>query len=487
MSSTAHFPDAEGFQQQSDNFMSWLQASPGVQLNPKLRLADLRATGAGRGVVAQSNISEGEELFSVPRAMVLTVQNSELRTLLGENLEEQMGPWLSLMLVMVYEYLQGEKSRWAPYFRVLPSRFDTLMFWSPAELQELQASTIVEKIGRSGAEESIRNSIAPILAKRPDLFPPPQGLASWEGDAGDAALIQVGHIMGSLIMAYAFDIEKSEDDGDEGEANDESYMTDDEEEEQLPKGMVPLADLLNADADRNNARLYQEEGALVMKAIKPIQQGEEIFNDYGEIPRADLLRRYGYVTDNYAVYDVLELSLETICEAAGLPNADVESQPRLEFLASLDILDDGYVIPRPVNANPSLQDILPAELVVLLATLTLSAEEFKQRVSKDKAPKPALDANSTAILIKALQKRQEQYATSLADDLQLRASLSPLPETGDVDEGARRVRMALQVRIGEKEVLQAVLGMLQPDTSNSLKRSANGDDGESRQFKTQRV
>ncbi|CAG8290321.1 unnamed protein product [Penicillium nalgiovense] len=486
MSSTAHFPDAEGFQQQSDNFMSWLQASPGVQLNPKLRLADLRATGAGRGVMAQSNISEGEELFSIPRAMVLTVQNSELRTLLGENLEEQMGPWLSLMLVMVYEYLQGEKSRWAPYFRVLPSRFDTLMFWSPAELQELQASTIVEKIGRSGAEESIRNSIAPILAKRPDFFPPPQGLASWEGAAGDAALIQLGHIMGSLIMAYAFDIEKSEDDDDEGEANDESYMTDDEEE-QLPKGMVPLADLLNADADRNNARLYQEEGALVMKAIKPIQPGEEIFNDYGEIPRADLLRRYGYVTDNYAVYDVLELSLETICEAAGLPNADVESQPRLEFLASLDILDDGYVIPRPVNADPSLQDILPAELVVLLATLTLSPEEFKQRVSKDKAPKPVLDANATAILIKALQKRQEQYATSLADDLQFRASLSPLPETGDVDEGARRVRMALQVRIGEKEVLQAILGMLQPATSNSLKRSANGDDGESRQFKTQRV
>ncbi|KAJ5519149.1 RuBisCO-cytochrome methylase RMS1 [Penicillium expansum] len=436
MSSTIHFPDAEGFQQQSDNFMSWLQASPGVQLNPKLRLADLRATGAGRGVVAQSNIPEGEELFSIPRAMVLTVQNSELRTLLGENLEEQMGPWLSLMLVMVYEYLQGEKSRWAPYFRVLPSRFDTLMFWSPAELQELQASTIVEKIGRSNAEESIRESIAPILAKRPDLFPPPPGLASWEGDAGDAALIQVGHIMGSLIMAYAFDIEKAEDDDDEGEANDESYMTDDEEEEQLPKGMVPLADLLNADADRNNARLYQEE---------------------------DLLRRYGYVTDNYAVYDVLELSLETICEAAGLANADPESQPRLEFLSSLDILEDGYVIPRPVNANPSLEDIMPAELV-----------EFKQRVSKDKAPRPVLDANATAILIRALQKRQAQYATSLASDLQFRASLSPLPKTG-------------HVRIGEKEVLQTVLAMLQPATSGSLKRSANGDGGDSRQFKTQRV
>lgn len=66
-----------------------------------------------------------------------------------------------------------------------------------------------------------------------------------------------------------------------------------------------------------------------MKAIKPIQEGEEIFNDYGEIPRADLLRRYGYVTDNYSQYDVIELPLRDICQAAGLSNSDVESQPRV--------------------------------------------------------------------------------------------------------------------------------------------------------------
>lgn len=66
-----------------------------------------------------------------------------------------------------------------------------------------------------------------------------------------------------------------------------------------------------------------------MKAIKPIREGEEIFNDYGEIPRADLLRRYGYVTDNYAPFDVVELSLNDICQAADLSNSDVESQPRV--------------------------------------------------------------------------------------------------------------------------------------------------------------
>ncbi len=45
-----------------------------------------------------------------------------------------------------------------------------------------------------------------------------------------------------------------------------------------------------------------------MRSIKPIASGEEILNDYGQIPRSDLLRRYGYVTENYAPYDVVEIS-----------------------------------------------------------------------------------------------------------------------------------------------------------------------------------
>lgn len=200
--------------------------------------------------MARSNISEGEELFSIPRTLILAVQNSQLKTLLPEDVET-LGPWLSLMLVMIYEYLQGNQSRWTPYFRVLPTRFDTLMFWSQSELAELQASAIVDKIGKQGADESILGSIVPIVKANPNLFPPINGLSSYEGEAGTAALLELAHVMGSLIMAYAFDIEKSEDDDDEPEDENDGYMTDDEEE-QLSKGMVPLADLLNADADRNN-------------------------------------------------------------------------------------------------------------------------------------------------------------------------------------------------------------------------------------------
>ena len=49
-----------------------------------------------------------------------------------------------------------------------------------------------------------------------------------------------------------------------------------------------------------------------MVALKCIRQGEEIFNDYGQLPRSDLLRRYGYVTDNYKIWDVVEIASELV-------------------------------------------------------------------------------------------------------------------------------------------------------------------------------
>jgi hypothetical protein len=49
-----------------------------------------------------------------------------------------------------------------------------------------------------------------------------------------------------------------------------------------------------------------------MKALAPIAAGEEIFNDYGKLPRSDLLRRYGYITPNYAQYDAVEISFHLI-------------------------------------------------------------------------------------------------------------------------------------------------------------------------------
>lgn len=86
-----------------------------------------------------------------------------------------------------------------------------------------------------------------------------------------------------------------------------------------------------------------------MKSIKPIVAGEQIFNDYGEIPRADLLRRYGYVTDNYTPYDVVEVSLEKLCASMGLPSANPgPDTPQVKYLTSQGTSDPN------ANAHVSL-------------------------------------------------------------------------------------------------------------------------------------
>lgn len=50
MSSTSHFPDPVSFQQQSNDFFGWLTSRPGVRVNSKICVSDLRSLNAGRGV-----------------------------------------------------------------------------------------------------------------------------------------------------------------------------------------------------------------------------------------------------------------------------------------------------------------------------------------------------------------------------------------------------------------------------------------------------
>jgi SET domain-containing protein 6 len=141
---------------------------------------------------------------------------------------------------MIYEYGRGPDSTWKPYFDILPSTFDTLIYWSENELEELQASAVVRKIGKKEADQMFEDKIWPIVHSQPGIFGFREGISGQE-------VVQLAHRMGSLIMAYAFDIESSET----KEPDEEGYATEDEDAD-LPKGMVPLADILNADADRNN-------------------------------------------------------------------------------------------------------------------------------------------------------------------------------------------------------------------------------------------
>lgn len=250
-------------QETLDAFLDWFRSQPGAFLSPDISLVDLSEHGRGRGVVATADIAAETILFTIPRQSVLSVDNSEIaRTIphvfdaakkLAQNdgasdesidLDDLPDPWLELIIVLIYEYLHRKSSPWKPYLDILPHQLDTLMYWDAHELRELQASAIVDKIGKDVAEEKFYEKLLPVIKSHQDVF-----YSVGTAILGDDELVDLAHRMGSIIMAYAFDLEREdgmEDENEDGWVHDLDGL--------MSLGLVPMADMLNADAEFNVSR-----------------------------------------------------------------------------------------------------------------------------------------------------------------------------------------------------------------------------------------
>lgn len=186
-------------------------------------------------------------MFAIPRSAIISSETCGLKEQVpglfeshgDEDDEQPLDSWSSLILIMMYEYLLGNRSRWKPYMDILPEAFDTPMFWSGDELAQLQASATVTKIGKASAEAMFRSRLLPAIRGNPTIF-------HSSGEYSDEDLVRLAHRMGSTVMAYAFDLE-SDDEGDDDESD--GWMEDREGKSMM--GMVAMADILNADAEFN--------------------------------------------------------------------------------------------------------------------------------------------------------------------------------------------------------------------------------------------
>jgi SET domain-containing protein 6 len=143
---------------------------------------------------------------------------------------------------MLYEYLQGDVSKWKPYFDVLPHSFDTPIFWTEAELKELEGTCLTaEKIGKQESDDMLRTRILPVVLQHSAIF-----YTNGATQLSEDELLALAHRMGSTIMAYAFDLDNSNEQSDD---EDDGWVEDRDGKTML--GMVPMADILNANADFN--------------------------------------------------------------------------------------------------------------------------------------------------------------------------------------------------------------------------------------------
>ena len=158
---------------------------------------------------------------------------------------EEYDSWICLNIALLYEHFNSSSSSWKPYLTMLPSAFETLMFWRETELSELQASAVVDKVGYDDAENLFRNTVLPFAKQHEKSFFP-------DGNPPVACsnIIELAHRMGSTIMAYAFDLELDEEEDEAEDETDPRYGWYEDTGKQV-LGMIPMADMLNADAEFN--------------------------------------------------------------------------------------------------------------------------------------------------------------------------------------------------------------------------------------------
>lgn len=198
-----------------------------------------------------------------------------------------------------------------------------------------------------------------------------------------------------------------------------------------------------------------------MTATKPIAAGGQIFNDYGPLPRSDLVRMYGYATDRYAQYDVVEFSHALLLEVAGKnANAGDPAWQKCERqLDELGLLDDGYTIPRPETNQATLGDAIPGQVHMLLRGLCTHAKGL----NVSRKPKDDVTIEEAALLQAVLVKKLSEYGTTYAADVAIWNTLRDDPTRLVVPAGCAtgRYGLALQVRMGEKEILHQLIGLCQ--------------------------
>lgn len=77
---------------------------------------------------------------------------------------------MSLVLTMIYEYCQGEKSKWSQHLKILPKELDTLMYWLPTEVAKLKASSVTRKSGKDDANLALFHYLPPVIKHHAELF-----------------------------------------------------------------------------------------------------------------------------------------------------------------------------------------------------------------------------------------------------------------------------------------------------------------------------
>ncbi|KAH9083935.1 SET domain-containing protein [Lactarius deliciosus] len=482
-----------------DSLVDWFTAHNGTFDRAALTFAPI--DNLGWGAFALRDLQQDHTLFSLPRDLTLSTRTSSLPPLIGEEDWKKHGlhvGWAGLILCLMWEAAQGESSKWSTYLASLPITFDTPMFWSSEDLEQLKGTAVLDKIGKEQAENDYANKVVPILKSRTDLFGTEHPDSRFSPEAY--------HVMGSRILSRSFQVEaQPRVDGsqtpplahegaemdldnssplphgkdDMENIEDDGESDDNDGDDPANVAMVPMADLLNARYGCANAKLFDEDRDLRMLTTRSVRQGEQIWNTYGDLPNSELLRRYGHVDQvplaeggigNPA--DIVEIRADLVMEVIvqNYPEwAGPRSAERVDWWLE-EGGDDVFVV--------DSSDDVPEEISSFVRLLMMSAPEWEKTKRKSRLPKPKEDEAALSVTADVVRRRLAEYPTTIENDEALLGAervpekLIPL-----------NLKHAIVVRLGEMRILHGLLRRVTARLESSRTPPQSGGASESRKRK----
>ena len=194
----------------------------------------------------------------------------------------------------------------------------------------------------------------------------------------------------------------------------------------------------------------------------------QLYNDYGDLPRCELLRCYGYITAGH-YFDVTDIYPSNFIRAAmQMSHSAKDISANVQTLKKRDLYDDAYLLCHPADLHPNNYDFDFEQLIHVAQVLSRnhqthqSEEEGFGRLANKSLHKA--DFAALKLLCVAFKCRLSDYECHADQENMPRAfqdiaSGSAIPDRNllQIKGRSKRQLMALEIRIAEQRILRAWL------------------------------
>lgn len=412
-----HFPSGKR-EEHFEEFIQWLREK-GVAVD---NVGIAHFSEGDWGLKAEKDIKDGELWLSVPREIMLSSlhpSSTRLAEILKTDPISKHMPQVFLALLVLEERLNPD-SEWTAYFNILPSEYNTVLYFSPDELEFLKGSPCLEE-----ALKQYRH-----IARQYAYY--------WQ-------FLQRNHEARLLNLKDKFTFS--------GYRWAVSTVMTRQNAVPLPDGtemlnaLVPLWDMCNHTAGKLTTDFSLEKEALQCYAMQDYQKGDQIFIFYGKRPNSEFFIHNAFVDENNE-FDSVAIKL-------GISKNDPLAEKKAVLLQQLQINpNDTFHLTK--NQQPLTNELLAFIRVFAMEDGDLTAyldtknmETHCDLLSIDCVLSDALKLRSWKFLQVRLSLLLKAYPSTLQEDEALMSDCSPAISS--------KAQMALLLRICEKRVLHHAL------------------------------